>query len=163
MITVKGGHKTQKKFIKQVADWASVSVLGPRLARVVDVNINIIRNLDADGWCIWEDEGVCGREFTIEVRAEQTYPEMLITICHEMIHVRQMARGELKEVGITRGGKHHYQVWKGKKISKRLAYAKHPWETEAYKLQDKYAKQYVTEGRFVYTNQMIARDRRIEK
>jgi hypothetical protein len=161
-VSIKGGSKTQQKLITDVAHWVANKVLGPRLSRVVDIDYHIKRKLDADAWCTWEDKGVCPREFSIEIRAAQTFPELILTVCHEMIHVRQMARGELKEVGIARGGKHHYQVWKGKKVRKNLAYAKHPWETESYKRQEPLAKQFVQEFGFEYTAAMQARDKKNE-
>ncbi len=162
-MSIKGGSKTQQELVKKVAYWVANKVLGPRLSRVVDIDYRIKRKLDADGWCTWEDEGVRPREFTIDIRAEQTFPELILTVCHEMVHVRQMARSELKEVGITRGGKHHYQVWKGKKVRNNMAYAKHPWETEAYKLQEPLAKMFAEEIGFVYTKTMKSRDERISK
>mgnify|MGYP003645077297 FL=1 len=162
-MSIEGGFKTQKELVKNVAYWAADKVLGLRLSRVVDIDYRIRRNLDADGWCIWEDEGIRPREFTIDIRAEQTFPELILTVCHEMVHVRQMARSELKEVGIARGGKHHYRVWKGKKISDDLEYCKQPWETEAYELQEPLAKMFVEETGFEYTQAMISRDKRISK
>ena len=162
-MSIKGGSKTQQELVTEVAHWAARKVLGPRLSRVVSIDYHIKRKLDADGWCVWEDEGVCGREFSIQLRAEQTFPEMILTVCHEMVHVRQMARGELKEVGITLGGKHHFRKWKGKKIRNNMDYAKQPWETEAYKLQDPLAKMFAEETGFEYTKAMQSRDKRISK
>jgi hypothetical protein len=162
-MSIKGGSKTQQELVKKVAYWVANKVLGPRLSRVVDIDYRIKRKLDADGWCTWEDEGVRPREFTIDIRAEQTFPELILTVCHEMVHVRQMARGQLKEVGITLGGKRHYRKWKGKKVRDNMAYAKQPWETEAYKLQDPLAKMFAEETGFEYTKAMQSRDKRISK
>ena len=44
-----------------------------------------------------------------------------------------------------------------------MAYAKQPWETEAYKLQDSLAKMFVEETGFEYTKAMQSRDKRISK
>jgi len=56
-----------------------------------------------------------------------------------MVHVKQMARGELKEV--YHGG--HRHVWKGKTVDKN--YKDQPWEKEAYRMQDKLFKEYMNE------------------
>ena len=66
-MSIEGGFKTQKELVKNVAYWAADKVLGLRLSRVVDIDYRIRRNLDADGWCIWEDEGIRPREFTIDI------------------------------------------------------------------------------------------------
>ena len=155
---IKGGCKTQRALISTVANWVAHEVLGPRLARNVNINYVITRNLDADGWCVWEDDNIRPREFTVEVRKELSYPELILTICHEMVHIRQMARSELKEVGIWLGGKRHCQVWKGKKINSEMEYKNRPWEKEAYRLQESLGRKFVKETNFDYTSAMQRRD-----
>lgn len=140
-ISITGGTKKQKQLVKEVAQWAANEVLGKRLANVIDIDFEIKKKLDADGWCEWLDDNLRPREFKIQVRAEQSMSDMVVTICHEMVHVRQMARSELKE--IYRGG--HYQVWKGKKLPIDTKYEDQPWEKEAYKMQTRLAKKCVTE------------------
>ena len=162
-MSIMGGSKTQKELITNVSHWVANEVLGPRLSRVVDIDYTITRRLDADGWCTWEDSNIRPREFFIELRSEQLYPELILTICHEMVHVRQMARGELKENGLSKGGKYHYQTWKGIRVRKNIAYAKQPWETEAYKLQQPLYDKFIDECGFVYTKSMQVRDERICK
>mgnify|MGYP001210788531 FL=1 len=52
--------------------------------------------------------------------------KLLLTIAHEMVHVKQYARGELYQG--TRIAKHR---WQGKWISNNLDYWDQPWEIEA--------------------------------
>jgi len=156
-ITIKGGSKTQRELIADVTDHMAPIILGPRMARAVQIDYIIKRKLNADGWCEWIDDNLRPREFKIEVRAEQTYLDLILTICHEMVHVRQMAKRELYEIFSPR----HMQVWKGKRLKKAIPYAKQPWEAEAYKLQEGLAKRFVKETGFVYTSAMKARDKRI--
>jgi len=153
-ITIKGGSKTQRELIADIADCIGPIVLGPRLARAVSIDYIIKRKLDADGWCEWMDDNLCPREFKIEVRAEQTYLNLVLTICHEMIHVRQMAKRELYEIFFPK----QMQVWKGKRLKKAIPYAKQPWEAEAYKLQEELAKRFMQKTGFIYTSAMKARD-----
>jgi hypothetical protein len=55
---------------------------------------------------------------------------MAETLAHEMVHVRQMARGLLKSDG---KGNH---FWCGKKYSKKTKYLDMPWELDAFSKQE---------------------------
>jgi len=55
--------------------------------------------------------------------------ELGLTLAHEMVHVRQMARGILKAVKGT-------NYWCGKKYGKRTAYLDQPWEQDAFARQE---------------------------
>ena len=55
--------------------------------------------------------------------------EMGITLAHEMVHVKQLARGVLK----TKNGT---KYWRGKRYSKNTKYLNTPWELEAFAKQE---------------------------
>lgn len=55
--------------------------------------------------------------------------ELGVTLAHELVHVRQMAKGILK---ITPRGK----KWRGKFYSRRTPYLDQPWEQEAFARQE---------------------------
>lgn len=55
---------------------------------------------------------------------------MGITLAHEMVHVKQMAKGYLKGDG---KGNH---FWCGKKYSKKTKYLDMPWELDAFARQE---------------------------
>jgi hypothetical protein len=50
------------------------------------------------------------------------------TLAHEMVHVKQMAKGHLKQ-------KNGVDFWRGKRYTKRTAYLNRPWEVEAFSKQ----------------------------
>ena len=55
--------------------------------------------------------------------------DMGITLAHEMIHVKQLAQGTLKQVnGVN--------YWKGKRYRKNHKYLEMPWEIEAFSKQE---------------------------
>lgn len=54
---------------------------------------------------------------------------MGITLAHEMVHVKQIAKGLLKS---HKGSSY----WRGKKFSKRVKYLDQPWEVEAFSKQE---------------------------
>ncbi len=59
----------------------------------------------------------------------QSLERMGVTLAHEMVHVKQLAKGILKSVkGVN--------YWHGKKYSKRTKYLDQPWEIEAFSKQE---------------------------
>ena len=64
---------------------------------------------------------------------------MLSILCHEMIHLKQYDKGELK---LVKGG----AMWKGEFYDKETPYFERPWEEEAnaemYKLEKKVKELY---------------------
>ena len=59
----------------------------------------------------------------------QSLERMGITLAHEMVHVKQLARGILKtEKGVN--------YWNGKCYNKRKKYLNCPWEVEAFSKQE---------------------------
>lgn len=142
-LSIKGGTKRQRALVEDVAVWSAYKLMG-RLAHNIDVDIILKKQDDADGWCEWMDKNICPREFEIRIRKTLADSEIILTVVHEMVHVKQMARGELKEV--YRGG--HRQVWKGKNVDKN--YKDQPWEKEAYNLQTQLAKEYILQKGMKY-------------
>lgn len=56
---------------------------------------------------------------------------LLITIAHEMVHVKQIAKGQYRGKFADNGKV--LSCWRGKPV--KAAYRKRPWEVEAYKRQ----------------------------
>ena len=116
-ITVRGGNKKMKQDAQRCAEFAAVKLMGPRLARNCDITIKLKqKNMGDDyGTCIWEDDNNRPREFTIEVYSNMRKRRIMETICHEMVHVKQFARGEMKDMmqgpSKTR--------WKGKDVDRK--------------------------------------------
>ena len=55
--------------------------------------------------------------------------EIGITLAHEMVHARQLARGILKTVNGVK-------YWRGKRYSNRTKYMNCPWELDAFAKQE---------------------------
>ena len=70
------------------------------------------------------------RTFELEIDKKINLQNLVTTICHEMIHVKQYARNEINGIDLC---------WKGRNIPKDTDYWNLPWEKEAYRLQKKYA------------------------
>lgn len=87
------------------------------------------------GLCSWIDEPYRPKEFTIQV-VRQGIHETLSTLAHEMVHVKQYAKGELRDL-IT---KSDMVVWRGARktvTNYEETYASQPWEVEAFALETK--------------------------
>ena len=67
--------------------------------------------------------------YLVVVNSTKRITDMGITLAHEMVHVRQMAKGILKT---TPNG----TVWNGKKYSKKTKYLDQPWEQDAFAKQE---------------------------
>ena len=61
------------------------------------------------------------------------YSNWVVNLAHEMVHVKQFARGEL-DSGLT--------SWKSNKYCSNIEYWEQPWEKEARRLQFKLAKEF---------------------
>jgi hypothetical protein len=82
------------------------------------------------GLCTWHDEPCRPKEFTLQVFSQGIH-ETLSTLAHEMVHVKQYATGQLRDLM----SKNDMVVWQG--VRKTLAddtadYASQPWEAEAF-------------------------------
>ena len=63
--------------------------------------------------------------------------DMGVTLAHEMIHVKQLAKGTLKQVnGVN--------FWKGKRYRKNHKYLNLPWEIEAFSKQELLFRRVIT-------------------
>ena len=59
----------------------------------------------------------------------QKWCDLGSTLAHEMVHVKQFAKGQFQVVDGT-----HY--WMGKRVTKRTKYLDQPWELEAFARQE---------------------------
>ena len=56
---------------------------------------------------------------------------MLVTLAHEMVHVRQLARGQLKPGAYGRSA--GYWIWRGRRVNDTGLFP--PWEQAAYRME----------------------------
>ena len=87
------------------------------------------------GLCSWADEPYRPKEFTIQAMSQGIH-ETLSTLAHEMVHVKQYAKGQLRDLM----SKNDMVVWQG--VRKTLSddtedYVNQPWEVEAFALETK--------------------------
>lgn len=97
------------------------------------INVVFVENLFEDsnqyGNCIWEDSHIRPEEFTIEMEPKQKRALLLNTFAHELVHVKQWAKGEYYQLQRER----NVFKFNGRRVdANRVDYWDQPWEIEAY-------------------------------
>lgn len=131
-ITVTGGTKRQRQLSTSIARFTAKQLMSKRLMQNLEVNIKLIPRLlekeEVYGDSTWEDNNWRPREFTIQADSKLKLRRLLETIAHEMVHVKQFAKGEM--VDVVRANKIR---WQGQYFDDKDAeYYDQPWEIEAH-------------------------------
>ena len=133
--------KLQKELAIEVVDFFVAKYM-PRMRtlsiRVVGTDLSK-ENIDGD--CDFLDiESRTPREFVIRVNKSLSIKDFIETLLHELVHVKQWAKGEMREMWRY----HMTRSWKGEAIDiNKVKYRDHPWEKEAYALQGKLTKEFL--------------------
>lgn len=102
-----------------------IDELMPRM-RTLDICIQVEEDCDVFGYCLAVDK----REFVIEIKEDLKAYEFIETLCHEMVHVSQYAKGRL--------------ALNGKVEYKTLEEYENIWyEKEAYELEKVLATKFI--------------------
>ena len=133
LLHIKGSNKAFRKLVESATWFYAEKLMGKRLMESLEITINLKKNLLSEegyeGTSIWEDDGYRPREFTIELDTTVKIRNLLITLAHEMVHIKQWAKDEMYEymnvAGMVR--------FKGEKVHMEITeYWDYPWEIEAY-------------------------------
>jgi hypothetical protein len=132
-INIKGADSKTKKYATSITEFCSTKLMSKRLTDRLEINIKFVPELyerdQVFGNCIWEDENVRPKEFTIELDPDQDMRKILETLAHELVHVKQFATSEMKDLMSSPS----LVNWHGKRIDrKNMDYYDLPWEIEAY-------------------------------
>lgn len=118
--------KDFRPYVERATHFYGQNLISKRLLDNINLKVKFNPNLDVYGFASVEDYNNSGkpREFLIELHSWIGAKEILKTLAHEMVHVKQFAYMETNEA-LTR--------WKGAIIdSDNIDYYSHPWEIEAY-------------------------------
>jgi hypothetical protein len=130
-LRVWGGSPEQRKYARSMVRFAAHKLMGDRLARKCYIKVGIHKQLFIKegiyGDCINEDTDHRPKEFLIRADGNMNMRSFLETIAHELVHVKQFAKDEMKDLGMgkTRFGKEYYDADK-------IGYWDQPWEIEAH-------------------------------
>ena len=112
--SIKGGLKKEKELVVK-ALWFAKSYLFPR-HKNIEIDIELKKNIKCDADVVSGDED---RECLMRVRRGLKEDDILTSVFHEMVHIKQDLRKEHKLFDCT-----------------DIPYLDRPWEVEAYELQE---------------------------
>ena len=131
-IKTKGSNKAVRKLVELATSYYAKKLMGKRtinnLKIHVDLKRNFMKNTGCEGTAIWEDENIWPKEFLIELDVGVKIRNLLITLAHEMVHVKQWAKNEMYEymkIGEVRFNKTKFNI-------SDIDYWDYPWEIEAF-------------------------------
>ena len=129
-IEIRGKTKSMcKAEIKFATAFFAKYLMGDRLAKNLDIEIAFEdQGKSTEGHCFPTEHSRKTRMFEIGINPKLRRYKMLQCLAHEMVHVKQYARGELSNELVT-------AKWQGKvfKLTNSFEdYLNWPWEVEAY-------------------------------
>lgn len=120
-----------KKEVLYAAKFFAECMTGPRLSKNLDLMITFNKLKEAEGYCFpvddYEKNGP--RTFEIEIDKVMGRKDILRVLAHEIVHVKQYARKELKKL------EGNVASWNGKTLrvtGDHIQYLFLPWEIEAF-------------------------------
>ena len=132
LLHIKGSNQYNRKLVYRATWWYAEKLMSNRLMSGLEIDINLRKNLvdkeGCEGTATWEDENHRPKEFTIELDVTYSIRDALITLAHEMVHIKQWAKGEMYEYlksGLIRFHKTKFDV-------DNIDYWDYPWEVEAF-------------------------------
>lgn len=134
-VTVRNAKdKTLVKLLKLATHSYAGNLLSPQMSKNITVNITVKDNLDAGGYCDYEFSDVGNpRIFNIVIMRTKKTISMFKILAHEMVHLKQIAKGEMKD----RFSKSRcITSWFGVKYDEDYSYWDQPWEIEAYGMEN---------------------------
>ena len=119
-------RNTNKKRQRTIEDalWSAKSYLLPR-HRIDEIEIESVKGLQAHGDCYDSDD----RSFVIRVNKELSEQDLLTTIFHEFVHIKQFIKKEF--------GGDIFSI-----SNEEVAYMDRPYEIEAFELEKKILEEY---------------------
>lgn len=131
-LCVTGSGSQKRQLVSSMIEYCANHLM-PRIAPNLSIDVQLVHNLCGKegvvGDCAPHDYADTNypRDFHIRIDSKEPLREMLETVAHEMVHIKQFAKGEL-----YRSSRHAKHRWQGKWIQKDPDYWDCPWEIEAY-------------------------------
>ena len=135
LLEITGSTKKVRKLV-EIAAWNYAErLMGKRLMKTLYIKIDLHRTLlskdGMEGSCIWDewdDLKKTPRDFHIELDSTINLREILINLAHEMVHVKQLVKGEMYEYA----NPNEVRWMKTKYDMNDMDYYDYPWEIDAF-------------------------------
>jgi len=121
------GSRRNRKFVEAILPSMVTQLKLDRCQKAL--LIRLYDECESNEGMTWDLSAVTGA-YLVVIKPKRKLKEIALTLAHEMVHVKQLAKGTLKT---TKNG---VQVWAGKRFSKNTAYLSRPWEIEAFSKQE---------------------------
>ena len=136
-LNITGGRKKQRQVVEDVVKW-SIKKLNLHRIRTLNLTFSIKTLKSLYGQLEQLDDK--RREFSVVLDKNVDTKDLIRTVIHEMVHIKQYIRKEMdSEIVGSR------MRWKSKTYPYDIEYNDMPWEKEANKLETKYGNEYLKE------------------
>lgn len=115
------GDTQLDQLLKEAGHYAASELMSSRRKLDIEVQLEDLSEYEY-GYC----DNLADRYFDISINQNLPQEEIIQTLLHEMVHVKQYASGELNNRGV---------VWKWNGELVDCEYQDSPWEIEAYELE----------------------------
>tara|TARA_Y100000817_G_scaffold270120_1_gene228036 strand:+ start:178 stop:606 length:429 start_codon:yes stop_codon:yes gene_type:complete len=137
VLNITGGRKKQRQVVEDAVKW-SIKKLNLHRIRTLNLTFSIKSLKSLYGQLVQLDDK--RREFEIVLDKNIDTKDLIRTVIHEMVHVKQYIRKEMdSEIVGSR------MRWKSKTYPYDIKYDDMPWEKEANRLETKYGNEYLKE------------------
>ena len=149
-ILVNGGTKEQRQLVHNITGWFCMKFFNRFKSYNIEFDLMKIKG-NVQGWCMEIDRNASH----IEIDKRLEGDDFITCVLHELVHVKQQFKGELKElngkakkwkdeihIGITSNileGRHRLELIRKDALDKGVyvtEYMDLPWEIEAYAMQE---------------------------
>jgi hypothetical protein len=129
------GLKDRLSITRRALHFFAGELLSPKVLPHITINVfGLDGPVDKTnfGLVIWADDNLRPRMFDLEINTKISERNYILTLAHEMVHVRQYVRKDVVELFRPKYGK----KWKGELIDiDKIRYWDQPWEIEAHALE----------------------------
>ena len=136
------GYNYSKRRCEDAVNWFIAKYL-PKYKLDITVNHRGLAREGVYGWCTVMDSNSRPREFEIELHNKMNVDLYLQTLFHELWHVYQHVKGNLKD-------KYGKRLWRGIDHTE-TDYSDQPWEVEARNMEEFLYNEYLEIDDFIYS------------
>ena len=128
LVSIVGGNKTIRSLTQSLVEYCADKLnLNDSIILDIEFTNKLYKEDGLLGEIDFDDKNHRPKEFTMTVDKTVSKRRIMETIAHEMVHVKQYAKGEL--VDLSRCGS---TKWQNEVINKDTNYWDLPWEVEAH-------------------------------
>lgn len=123
------GNKRERELIESLAYYCIQKMMPRKKNLEIDIiQVTNLRNTDGDWASCIDTEDL--NTFEIKVDRQMSLRKKLLSVAHELVHVKQFSRKELEHTESV-----SYSTWYGKRYRTTNKYWELPWEIEAYGME----------------------------